>query len=323
MLSPSSRPYSTLPGFTRCFAPGRLTLGLFYPIEAYQGDAPSMEGHAERAQEAEAAGFASLFIRDVPLRDPGFGDLGQIFDPFVYLGYLAARTTSIALGTGGIVVPLRNPLHVAKAATSVDRLSGGRLLLGVASGDRPVEFPAFGVDPERRGAILREHLAVIRTVQGTSFEPARWEGGALEGADLVPKPLAREVPLLVTGNSRQSVDWIAEHAHGWITYPRQLEHQELLIATFRASVAASCGEAFKPFIQSLFIDLASDPDAAPQPIHLGYRLGRNQLLKLLELLQEIGVNQVILSLKYSARPAQAVIEELQRHVVPHFPALAA
>lgn len=322
MLSLSARPYADLPGFARTFRKGSLTLGLFYPIEAYSGEAPSMEGHGERAQEAEAAGFAALFIRDVPLRDPAFGDLGQVFDPFVYLGYLAARTTSIALGTAAIVIPIRSPLHLAKAATSVDQISGGRLLLGVASGDRAVEFPAFGVDPERRGEILREYLAIMRQAQTTSFAPLRWSGGMLDGADMVPKPLAREVPLLVTGNSRQSLDWIAEHAHGWITYPRPLAQQQALIASWRAAVATHGGDVFKPFVQSLFIDLADDPDAAATPIHLGYRLGRNHLLKLLTLLQDIGVNHAILSLKYSQRSAQDVIAELHRHVVPHFPALA-
>jgi alkanesulfonate monooxygenase SsuD/methylene tetrahydromethanopterin reductase-like flavin-dependent oxidoreductase (luciferase family) len=54
------------------------------------------------------------------------------------------------------VLPLRHPLHTAKAAASIDQLTGGRLVLGIASGDCPVEFPAFGVDRESRGALFRE-----------------------------------------------------------------------------------------------------------------------------------------------------------------------
>ena len=84
---------------------------------------------------------------------------------------MAAHTRTIALGTASIILPIRNPLHTAKAATSVDQLSGGRLLLGVASGDRPVEFPAFGVDPEQRDSLFREYLAVFREVQRSSFVP--------------------------------------------------------------------------------------------------------------------------------------------------------
>ena len=114
------------PGFRRAFQPGRLTLGLMFPVEAFAGDQPAMHGQALVARQAERAGFAAVWVRDVPLRVASFGDTGQVFDPWVWLGYLAARTRSIALVTGSIVLPLRHPIHVAKAAASVDRLSGGR-----------------------------------------------------------------------------------------------------------------------------------------------------------------------------------------------------
>src|SRR6476661_4405157 len=135
-------------GFRRMFAPGRLTLGVFFPIEAFRGDVPTMQGQERLARRAEELGFAALWVRDVPLRDPSFGDVGQVYDPWVYLGWIAAQTRTIALATGSIILPLRHPLHTAKEAASVDQLSGGRFVLGVASGDRAVEFPAFGVDAE-------------------------------------------------------------------------------------------------------------------------------------------------------------------------------
>ena len=112
------------------FAPSRLTLGVFFPIEAFAGDRPTMREQIPLARRAEELGFAALWFRDVPLRDPSFGDVGQVFDPWVYLGYVAGQTKDIALATGAIVLPLRHPLHTAKAAASVDQLSGGRLLLG-------------------------------------------------------------------------------------------------------------------------------------------------------------------------------------------------
>src|SRR5512134_9950 len=89
-------------GFRTMFAEGRLTIGLFVPIEAYRGSIPTMRDHVALAQRAEQAGFASLWVRDVPLHDPSFGDVGQIYDPWVYLGYLAAHTARIALATGSI-----------------------------------------------------------------------------------------------------------------------------------------------------------------------------------------------------------------------------
>lgn len=311
------------PGFARMFAPDRLSLGLFFPIEAFAGDRPGMRGQVALARRAEQAGFSALWFRDVPLRDPVFGDVGQVYDPWVYLGYIVAGTRTIALATGAIVLPIRHPVHTAKAAASVDRLSGGRLVLGVASGDRSGEFPAFGCDIEARGELFREHLRVLRRLLGESFPAVDSRYGSLRGHDLVPKPCADGVPLLVTGNSRQSLDWIAAHADGWVTYPRNTDAQQRTIAGWRETAARVRPGEFLPFAQSLYIDLADDPDQAPQPIHLGYRLGRRPLVELLATLRDAGANHVALNLKYGRRPALAVLDELAEHVLPEFQAVAA
>ena len=307
-------------GFRRMFAPGRLTLGVFFPIEAYPGDRPTMRDQERLARRAEELGFAALWVRDVPLRDPSFGDVGQVYDPWVYLGWIAARTSSIALATGSIVLPLRHPLHTAKAAASVDRLTGGRLVLGVASGDRPVEFPAFGVDYDRRGDLFRENFRVIRTVLYEEFPTVRSAYGTLSGtADLVPKPTGR-LPILVTGISRQSLDWIAEHSDGWITYPRPLGQQAQLAARWRAAVSAAAPGVFKPFVQSLYVDLTDDPDGPPEPIHLGFRAGRNVVFGFLDGLRAAGVHHVILNFKYARRDAAEILEEVGREILPRLEA---
>jgi luciferase-type oxidoreductase len=307
-------------GFRRMFAPDRLTVGVFFPIEAFPRDEPTMRDQERLARRAEELGFAALWTRDVPLRDPSFGDVGQVYDPWVWLGWIAAQTREIALATGAIVLPLRHPLHTAKAAASLDRLTGGRLVLGVASGDRPVEFPAFGVPLEARGELFRENLAVIRAVLTEEFPRIRSSYGVLDGrADLVPKPLGR-LPILVTGSSRQPLDWIAANADGWITYPRPLDQQAALAAKWRALVAAAAPGVFKPLAQSLFVDLADDPDAPPQPIHLGFRGGRKVLLGFLERLHAAGIHHVALNLKYGARAAGDVLEEIGREILPRFQA---
>jgi luciferase-type oxidoreductase len=307
-------------GFQRMFAPGRLTLGTFFPIEAFQRDEPTMRNQEHLAGRAEKLGFAALWTRDVPLRDPNFGDIGQVYDPWVWLGWIAARTNTIALATGSIVLPLRHPLHTAKAAASVDRLSGSRLVLGVASGDRPVEFPAFGVDAEKRDVLFRENLAVIRKVLTEEFPRVGSSYGVLTGtADLVPKPVGW-LPILVTGSSRQRLDWIAENADGWITYPRSLERQAEVAARWHTVAAAVAPGVFKPFTQSLYLDLTEDPDHPPQPIHLGFRGGRNVVFGFLDALRRAGVHHVILNFKYGARDAGDVLEEIGREVLPQLEA---
>lgn len=99
--------------------------------------------------------------------------------------------------------------------------------------------------------------------------------------------------------------------------------QQDTAAKWRAAVDAAAPGAFKPFSQSLYIDLAQDPAAAPTAIHLGYRCGRAFLLRFLETLREIGVNHVILNLKYGQRPAGEVIEEIGREIVPRLRETAA
>lgn len=305
-------------GFRRMFSPGRLTLGVFFPIEAFPGDRPTMRNQERLARRAEDLGFAALWVRDVPLRDPSFGDVGQVYDPWVYLGWVAAHTRTIALATGSIVMPLRHPLHTAKAAACVDRLSGGRLVLGVASGDRPVEFPAFGVRYEDRGALYRENLGVVREVLADEFPTIDSSYGMLTGAaDVVPKPVGK-LPILVTGYSLQTLEWIAEHSDGWISYPRSLPQQAELVARWRAAVADAAPNTFKPFAQSFYVDLAEDPDHPPEPIHLGIRGGRNVVFRFLDALRPAGVNHVILNLKYGRRAAGEVLEEIGREVLPMF-----
>ena len=302
------------------FAADRLTLGVFFPIEAFAGDRPAMVDQIELARRAERARVAALWIRDVPLRDPSFGDVGQVYDPWVWLGYVAGATRSIALATGAIVLPVRHVLHVAKAAASVDRLTGGRLVLGVATGDRPSEFPAFNRGFEERGEVFREAVSILGRVWREDAPVVDSPLARLSGQAIVPKPTASGVPILVAGRAQQTLEWIARSSDGWITYPRPGEVQADIVQLWRRAVAREAADAFKPFAQSLYIDLVSDRTAAPTPIHLGYRLGIVALNDMLAQLEDAGVNHVVLNLKYGSRPAADVLEDLATHVVPRFPA---
>ena len=150
-------------GYNQVFVPNRLSIGLVAPLERYiKSPVPDMEHQVERIKLAEQLGFDAIWLRDVPFNVPSFGDAGQVFDPFVYLGVLASQTKDIALGVSSIILPLRHPAHVAKAAASVDVLSGGRLILGVASGDRPDEYPAMNFPYEKRGELFRESFEYIK-----------------------------------------------------------------------------------------------------------------------------------------------------------------
>ncbi len=307
-------------GYHGAFKQNSLTLGIGVPLEAYTSPIPSMQNQIELIQKVERGGFAVLWCRDVPLVDPSFGDVGQIYDSWVWCGYVCAHTSTIALGTSSIILPLRNRVDLAKAAASVDELSNGRLVLGVASGDRPIEYSVYGESFEGRDEKFRQSFEFIKD---TTHRPKDWNNQqvAFSGqVDLLPKSHTGDLPLLVTGNSRQSVDWIAQHADGWLMYPRPLPIQQKVVTQWHDSLNAQ-DEPWKPFAQSLYIDLVANPAAPAEPIHLGYRLGRDTLIAHLNALRDIGVNHVLFNIRFSTRPVSEVLDELIEFVIPQFPKL--
>lgn len=300
------------------FLESTFSLGLTFAIENYPGAVPKMDvgKQLQLAQRAEQLGFAALWVRDVPLLDPSFGDAGHVFDPWTWLGAVAAVTRSIKLATGSIILPLHHPIDVAKAAASLDSISRGRLWLGVASGDRPVEYPAYGVDPSARSERFREAVTWLRALWQEPAPRIQGQFGNLLGGSLIPQPQSGKVPLLITGGSRQSPQWIAENADGCITYPRDLNEQKLVASEWRARTSAVAPGLYKPVIQSLYVDLQDDPKAPKKPIHLGFRLGRDALINHLIELRDAGIGHVFFNLKYSQRPASDVMEEIGAEVLP-------
>src|SRR5690606_16985637 len=116
-------------------------------------------------------------------------------DPFLWLAGLASVTRDIALGAAAIVLPLRHPLHVAKASLTLDRLSAGRFMLGLGSGDRPAEFASFGQDRDARREIFRRHWSVLRAALAPAPEERRILLEATGGYDIMEAPRAR-IPMM-------------------------------------------------------------------------------------------------------------------------------
>ena len=306
------------PAYNGTFCPNRLSLGLVVPLEAYpSGAVPTMISHIERAQLAERLGFAALWLRDVPFNVPSFGDAGQTYDPFVYLGALATATRDIALGVASVILPLRHPAHMAKAAATADQLSGGRLLLGVASGDRPEEYPAMKMDFPSRGERFRDSVAYIRSMAQDYPKSSTAQGNLVGDVDMLPKPIGGRLPLLVTGGSQQSPDWVAQNGDGWMTYPRDLLSQGRAVADYRRRIAEA-GLQDKPVVQSLYINLDANPKAPPQSIHLGFSAGMHYLRNYLVGLQDLGVNHVALNLRFNSAPIEDTMARLADELLPEF-----
>lgn len=263
---------------------------------------PDLEAHAELARLADRLGYRALWIRDVPLYDPEFGDAAQVFEAFSYLGYLAGITERILLGTAAIVLPLREPMLTMKSAATIHQLSKGRLLLGVASGDRPVEYPVFGKSYDSRSHAFRAQIGMFRDWGATKL-PA--------GIRLLPRP-AEPLPLLVAGMAQQRPDWIGEQMDGLLAYPgTPVEHVQR--SALWRSVAGD-----KPYISFIHLDLLADPNASLVRHRFGIAAGRRELIKELEAMKAAGVQHIGLHFRRNQRPVAQTMEEIAEYVLPVF-----
>src|SRR5260370_23745911 len=173
---------------------------------------------AELAARAEEVGLDSVWVtdhvvvpRDVPLiyRD-------DMLDPLAVLPWLAGVTERIALGTSVIVLPYRSPLAVAKLLASVDVLSGGRLIVGVAVGWLEGEFAALGVPFRERGRRTDEAIELFRAVWTQEYPEVKTPNHHLSGVKVSPMPLQKpRPPILVGGASDAALRRAARLGDGW------------------------------------------------------------------------------------------------------------
>jgi probable F420-dependent oxidoreductase len=182
------------------------------------------------AAAAEACGFATLWAGEhVVMVDEStssypYSDDGTIavpseadwLDPLLCLSFAAAATSTIGIATGVLLLPEHNPVHVAKQAASLDRLSGGRLTLGVGVGWSKEEFEALGVPFSRRGARTAEYVAAMRTLWRDDVASFDGEFTRFDRIRVNPKPLRnRRIPIVVGGNSDAALRRVAAWADGW------------------------------------------------------------------------------------------------------------
>jgi probable F420-dependent oxidoreductase len=177
------------------------------------------------AREAEAAGVDALYFTEHPIPGDDWLHSGghDALDPFVALGFAAATTSSLRLLTNLTVLPYRNPFLLAKSVATLDRLSGGRLILGVGTGYLQPEYDAMGVDFDERNALFDESLEVCRRVW--TGRSVTFEGRHFSARDCtaLPTPVQDPVPVWVGGNSTLSLRRVAERAQGWLPLPNPRE----------------------------------------------------------------------------------------------------
>jgi probable F420-dependent oxidoreductase len=173
---------------------------------------------ADVARAAEAAGFAAFSFTEHPAPGARWLESGghQTLDPFAALAHVAAVTTQMRLLPYLAVAPYRNPLLLAKAAITIDRLSNGRFTLGIGTGYQKTEFFSLGVDFEERNALFDEALEVWPLCW--SGKPFSFEGRHFSARDIIllPAPAQNPIPVWIGGNSQLTMRRVAERAQGWM-----------------------------------------------------------------------------------------------------------
>jgi probable F420-dependent oxidoreductase len=202
------------------------------------------------AERAEALGYASLWSFQRLLVPEGSGMepvYRSVLDPMVALGFLAARTSRIRLGVAVVNLPFVSPVVLAKQATTVDVLSGGRLDLGLGVGWMPEEFAAAGASTARRGARAEEFLAVLRTLWTDEVSSFSGEFYEIPPGRQDPRPVQKPgPPVLLGGMSRPAMERAGRIADGWITSSRaDLSKISEAVAVIREAAAGRDPDAVR------------------------------------------------------------------------------
>lgn len=170
------------------------------------------------AGRAEALGFDAIALADHPAPSAKWHAAGghNTFDPAVALAFFAAATTTLRLMTHLYVLPFRNPYLAAKTLTSLDIVSGGRLIAGVGAGYLRSEFAALGIDFDDRIALFDEYLDALRRIWTEPGEPVRGSTFGATGALNLDAPIQKpHPPLWLGGNSPATMRRVVEHGSGW------------------------------------------------------------------------------------------------------------
>jgi probable F420-dependent oxidoreductase len=279
-----------------------IKLGVHLPVA---GREVSPERITQVAREVERLGLDSVWTWERLLRptEPiamgGAGgpvmeppeQFGRVFDPLETLAYVAATTSTVALGTSVLNTLFHGPVVLARRLATLDRLSGGRLLAGIGQGWMEHEFVAAGVSMQRRGAGFEEHVRAMQAVWGP--DPVRFEGRfyRIPEAEIGPKPVRAGGPTLLVGAaSPAAIERAARLGAGLTLVIFDWDSIEAMIGAFRAAAtAAGRDPAALPIVLQVNVSLADRPVAERGPL-LG---SPEQVTEDLERAARLGVEHVL------------------------------
>lgn len=184
---------------------------------------PDSENITEFVKAAEKLGYDYTILYEIVLKTPDIikGDEthpespDNWHDPFILISHLAAQTTKIRFATGVTILPSRQTIHVAKQAAGVDRLSGGRLRLGVSVGWNKDEFKALNMRFGDRGRRIEEQITALRVLWGVDRASFKGKYHQFDGVSLGVHPVQTPIPIWMGGYADPVLRRTAKLCNGW------------------------------------------------------------------------------------------------------------
>jgi probable F420-dependent oxidoreductase len=273
-----------------------MQVGVWIPNCRHLATPANIRGAAVRAEEL---GYDSVWVSDhVVVPHANVVNFGEtIFDPLVTLALIAGATRRVRLGTTVLIVPYRNAVVTAKMVSSLDALSGGRVVLGIGAGWVAAESAMLGVPFAERGAMTDEHLEAMRELW-TSAAPS-FSGKYTQFSGLVfePKPVQKpHPPIWVGGHSRAALRRTVEFGAAWHPINRPVAELRAGVAEL-ARLSRERGRAVPPAL-TLRNDLRviAAAEASPASTH-GGRVLVGEPARLVEEIAELracGVEHLVL-----------------------------
>jgi len=193
-------------------------LKIGYSLSNNQG-MEDIQGVIDLAVGAEELGFDSVWasehVFNVSYVYDRIGDK-PYYEPLTVLTYVAAKTTTIGLGTSVLVLPYHNPIRLAKVAATLDVLSGGRVMLGVGVGVIEEELEAMGSPFAERGAITDETIAIMKELWTKEDPSFQGKYHSFSGMKFTPKPVQKpHIPIIIGGTSKAAIRRAAQTGTVW------------------------------------------------------------------------------------------------------------
>ena len=284
---------------------------------------------AQNAQRIEALGFDSLWMGEhVVWRTP-------TQDSLTMLAAAAVATSRVRLGTSIVLLPLKHPVLLCKAVTTLDHISGGRVSLGIGiGGEFPKEFEAVGVPVQERGPRANESLELMKrlwTEEQVTFHGRFFH---MEEIGLEPKPVQRPHPPVLVGGRRRALRRVARFGDGWMPYmytPEMYREDWGRIEDLAVDYGRDPARIEQTLYAFITIDKSYEAAAATAARSLGARYAQSfdtlvhryaiagtpeQCAARLEQFREAGASHFILAASAPPEQSQAYPEIIAQEIIP-------